>query len=115
MGDRGNIVMDYSEETDDQDQDRRIFFYTHWSGSELKSIVQTALRKRWRWDDPSYLSKIIFWELVKGNEERETGYGIAPHEIDNEHPYVIVTPSQQIVTEGETIWTFEEFIQQEFA
>ena len=66
MGDRGQVLI----------EDVGVYLYTHWDASELTKIVQKALAKKWRWDDPEYLARIIFCEMVKGDEEGETGYGI---------------------------------------
>lgn len=54
-----------------------------------------------------------FCELVKGQESEETGYGIAPYLMDNEHPIVKVTPHTQTVRIGRKSYTFEEFINME--
>lgn len=91
MGDRGNIVIRQS--------DGDVWFYTHWSGSEIKDTVKTALAKRWRWNDESYLARIVFSELVKGNEEEETGFGISTQLQDNGHDIVVVdVPHQRVFT-----------------
>lgn len=109
MGDRGNIVMEYSETKE------RVFFYAHWSGSDLPQILQTALQRKIRWQDESYLARIIFNGMTDGVESEETGFGIAPYLCDNEHDLLIVNPSQQTVTreteDGGQVqtWTFEEF------
>jgi hypothetical protein len=77
MGDRGNVVLTY-------EQGGKIYFYTHWQGSNLREIVRQALiRGKSRWDDEPYLSRIILSEMVKDNVLEETGYGIAPYEMDS--------------------------------
>jgi hypothetical protein len=112
MGDRGNLVMRYTE----QDKPVDIYFYTHWRGSELPAILQRALARRQRWTDPAYLSRIIFNTLTEGNEQEETGFGIAPYLCDNEHDLLIVDHEEQAVirqTEDGTErqrWTFEQFV-----
>lgn len=83
MGDRGNIVMEFKNKD-------RIYFYSHWGGSELPGVVHHALGRRLRWDDPPYLARIIFCSLVKGQESGETGYGISPGICDNEHSLLVV-------------------------
>lgn len=91
MGDRGNIIIRYSNGKD-------IYFYTHWRGSEMRGILASALaRGTDRWSDESYLARIIFCELVKGQEMDTTGFGIAPYEIDNEHQHLIVDCKRNIV------------------
>lgn len=84
MGDRANIVLDYGH-------DKKIFLYTHWGGSELPQTLAYALtRGKERWCDESYLSRIIFSEMVRDNIDDLTGFGIAPYEVDNEHQYLVV-------------------------
>ena len=109
MGDRANIKM--------IDDDGAIFLYSHWGGSELPSILHTALSKKWRWDDSAYLTRIIFCEMVKGQEDQETGFGISTHIPDNEHLVIVVNPTDQIVgleTEnGSRVYgpvSFEDFV-----
>lgn len=91
MGDRGNIRLLYGEEK------RPIYFYTHWSGSDLDSIVRNALAREERWDDPSYLGRIIFCELVKGQEDGTTGFGIDVEIGDGGDQIVTVDMERQTV------------------
>ena len=106
MGDRGNIVMDYGE-------NQQIFFYTHWHGSDIQSILQASLMRAKqgdRLDDAPYLSRIIFCDLCQGEERDLTGFGITPYACDTEHPYLIVDlPNQRVRRDG-SVWTFEEYI-----
>lgn len=106
MGCRGNIQIQFSNK-------RSIYFYTHWRGNSIREVVQSALRRRGRWWDEAYLARMIFCELVKGQESEETGYGIAPYVMDNEHPIVKVTPHTLTVRIGRKSYTFEEFINME--
>src|SRR5438552_15962373 len=66
MGDRGQILMKNSSVT----------LYSHWGASELVEDVRSALQKKARWDDEEYLTRIIFCQMIKGDEDGETGYGI---------------------------------------
>jgi hypothetical protein len=105
MGDRGNIVME-------QEDGNRIYFYSHWGGSDLPHVVQEALnRGQDRWDDEAYLARIIFCELVRGNEPSTTGYGISTYECDNEHPHVVVNSSKQTVTIDDQTIPFKDFVE----
>lgn len=119
MGDRGNIVMQYNGK-----KEQRIYFYGHWSGCDMPGILQGALKKRVRWDDDSYLSRIVFDALTKGRQGEETGFGISPFITDNEHDLLVVDLDNKKVvqeTEGGSFvreWTFDQFcalnIEQEF-
>lgn len=100
MGDRGNIVVFNSDEAGlnpDDRQDGAIFLYTHWGGTYMAGVLTTALKKHWRWDDTSYLTRIIYDELVGDSAGCETGYGIATYAPDNEHPYLVVDTATQSV------------------
>ena len=112
MGDRANIVI----QKDNSNFLADLYFYTHWQGYSLPKIVQDALiRGQERWDDASYLARIIFCKLVEGEENDLTGYGISNLEQDNEHPFVIVNIHQKTVSINNKTWTFKEYIQAEIA
>jgi len=109
MGDRANIKM--------IDDNGAIFLYSHWGGSELPSILHTALSKKWRWDDSAYLTRIIFCEMVKGQEDQETGFGISTHIPDNGHLIIVVDSNKGRVSleteRGQTVFKpipFEVFV-----
>lgn len=73
MGDRGVI------EIIDPQNDNKVCLYTHWSGSDLDATLAKALdRGRERWNDSSYLTRIIFNEMTKGFEMDTAGFGIYP-------------------------------------
>jgi len=103
MGDRGNIKVG------------SIYFYTHWGGSEIKKILQNALvRGKGRWEDESYLNRIIFCEMIQEDVMGETGYGISTGICDNDHPILEVDVENQKIKCGDLVWTFEDYIKQEF-
>lgn len=72
MGDRGNIILNYREGS-------KIYFYTHWTGYNLKNLLKEALiRGKDRWDDTQYLPRIIFCEMIKDHVLDTDGFGISP-------------------------------------
>lgn len=98
MGDRGNIKVG------------KVYLYTHWGGSEIKNILKTALiRGKERWNDESYLTRIIFCEMIKSDVMGTTGYGISTEVIDNEHDILEVDCDKQEVNGI----SFKEFIGEE--
>ena len=119
MGDRANVFVVERQGKDAKDV-KGVYLYTHWAGHELAQVVQDALAKRWRWDDDSYLTRIIFDEMTKGDHGAETGYGISASMGDNGHQIIAVDPRQQRIgfcKEGaelkpglELLWTFEEYV-----
>jgi hypothetical protein len=116
MGDRGNIVVHDGFFKDAAP----VYLYTHWSGYRIKDILQKALSRRLRWNDSPYLTRIIFCEMVSGDVDGETGYGISTVLGDNEHNILHVHPANGTVEErtekGKLVkrWTFDEFIKAEF-
>lgn len=114
MGDRANVYI-----ADQFTPASGVYLYVHWEGAELPLLVQTALRRKIRWDDAQYLARIIFDELVKPPRGRETGVGLSASLCDNDRPSIIRLDCQQQrisfvprgdehepTTEG---WTFEEY------
>lgn len=90
MGDRGNIVV--------RGQRGDVWLYTHWHGTEMKTVLQTALARKQRWDNAPYLTRIIFSEMIKDEVESEYGYGISHYMLDNEHGILVVdVPNQKVV------------------
>lgn len=115
MGDRANIVI----EADKGMFPYPVFFYTHWSGYNIKSTLQRALKRgKERWDDPQYLSRVIFCELV-GKDTGISGFGITTKIGDSGHQLLCVNMKEQKVRERASPsdisakvvkeWTFEEF------
>ena len=88
MGDRANVKI------------AGVHLYTHWGGGNLPFKVQDALKKKWRWDDDAYLARIIFCEMVKGDEEGETGFGISKDLCDNQYPIIDIDCENQTVSFG---------------
>lgn len=85
MGMRQNIKLNY------EGKNPSIYLYSHWGGgskyqdSSLAEALAKALdRGRERWGDESYLARIIFSEVVKGDIDGLTGYGLSPYAIDEE-------------------------------
>jgi hypothetical protein len=84
MGMRRNIALDYGVE-------KKIFLYTHWGAERLEDVLRAALnRGASRWDDPPYLARIIFSEMIQDEVMDTIGYGIAPYVMDDEFPTIEV-------------------------
>ena len=96
MGMRQNKRLDYSEGTP-------IYIYSHWDGDEdvnlspLAQRVRTALARKERWGDESYLARIVMAEVIRGALDEESGYRLAPYETDPEYPTIIVDLKAQTV------------------
>jgi hypothetical protein len=115
MGDRGNIVIKQRKP-----KDSFLYFYTHWSGSDIAFTVQNALKRgKERWDDEQYFARIVFCELVKDDVLGTDGYGISTYMGDNEQDFIVLDVEKQTVSrvkEGDPAakpkesWSFEDFV-----
>jgi hypothetical protein len=109
MGDRANIRF--------YDGESSFYFYTHWEGSRLPKTLQDALKRSVdRWDDPPYLARIIFSEMIKGNVEYTTGYGISTYIVDGGSRVLIVDAEKKMVSlcgrhASSRSWTFQEYLE----
>ena len=96
MGDRANVKVLYGYDHPP------VYLYTHWGGHDLPATVHGALKRKERWDDPSYLARIVFDAMV-GGDKGTTGHGIAPYLPDNEHPIIVLdSDNRKIFLETET-------------
>lgn len=121
MGDRANIVLNQASDNADKagTKCQRIYLYTHWGGYELPITLQKALERRARWNDESYLCRIIFQQLLNG-DTGTTGYGISTYPTDGGYHLLVVDSDKQtvhlekafsddrVVTHGP--WTFEQYV-----
>ena len=79
MGDRAVIEIHQEGGT--------VCLYSHSDGLYLREILAKALeRGSGRWDDPQYLTRIIFNEMTKGREMETIGYGIHVGEAEELGP-----------------------------
>ena len=78
---RRHVALKYDEDHD------KIYLYTHWGAVELHYILGKSLnRARSRWDDTTYLARIIFTDMTEGVGDDLTGYGLSPFVTDDEYP-----------------------------
>ena len=79
MGDRRQIHFNFGEEG-------KIVFYSHWGGYFMTENFARALQKaKPRWGDDPYFVRIILSQFLKEDIDGETGYGIAPYDMDTEY------------------------------
>lgn len=99
MGDRANVKV--------HQQAGDVHLYTHWGGYRVGDALALGLdRGRDRWDDPEYLTRILF-DAMKGDDVTgTTGYGISPVPTDGAEWAVDV--ETQTVTGPTGSWTFEQ-------
>ena len=80
-----------------KDRESCVYLYTHWGAGQLPGIVKRALAKKWRWDDPSYLARIIFDVMTEGSRDEETGFGISTSPAGDAWRLVEVDCAEQVV------------------
>ena len=97
MGDRSNIVIK-------QYDGNRVYLYGHWMGADSIAITKKVLERKERWDDQAYLARMIFSEMVRGDLDSDTGYGISTTMCDNEYPIIVLDPSTQMAWLEEYEW-----------
>jgi hypothetical protein len=109
MGDRGQVFI----------KDTGVYLYTHWGASELCDVVQDAMKRKQRWNDPEYLTRIIFSEMIKKEIDEETGYGIGSSKHGDIWRLITINCESQTIkvsdNNGATRkWSFDEFINVDF-
>ena len=73
-----------------------VYLYTHQGGAELEQDVRCALARQARWDDASYLARIVFEAMIGNQQGRETGLGIqAISQDDLQHPLIVLDTQSQ--------------------
>jgi hypothetical protein len=93
MGERGVIVVRQDE------SDAVIVLYTHWTGDQVEYVVKQTLSRVTRWDDPGYLTRMLFCELVGiGDWDGSMGFAIQLHIPDdlNYDPVLVDVPAQAV-------------------
>lgn len=90
-----------------------VYLYTHWGSGTLCSDVSKALNKKWRWNDLSYLTRIILDEMIMEEQGSETGFGIGTKEVGDAEFIIHILSGNKIKITGGKNWegTFEEFIE----
>ena len=101
MGDRANIlIIDRPKVAEDDNEVSGIYLYTHWSGYEWPERLRLAMNlgtARGRWNDESYLTRILITELYEDLGKGATGGGISTLRCGGEYEVIIVDiPAQQV-------------------
>lgn len=100
IGDRGNLVVKGYD-------DRQVYLYSHWGGTNLPGTLSRALvAGESRWNDEAYLARVIFAHMIEGRPvDDTTGYGISARLGDNEHAILVVNAVQQTVEVWAADWS----------
>jgi hypothetical protein len=109
MGDRANVFV--KDEGYSEPNSRGVYLYTHWGGEVLPHHVQVALKRKQRWDDGPYLTRIIFCTMIKGQEDEETGFGISGSLCDGENAIITINIREQTISFGKAKkWKLDEYV-----
>jgi len=116
MGNHANIYI--QDSTDPSDPG--VTLYTHWDKDEIAQDLQQVLSRKQRWNHPTCLVRMIFSQMIRGNETSGMGYGIQGGLHQRNEPTIIVDTGKQTVSfvlgsdhpdkEAYT-WSFGQFIQ----
>lgn len=81
MGDRGNIVV--------LDGKQGVWLYSHWGGSRLEETARKAVESSGRVGDPSYLTRIIFCNMIadgfRDYDTKEMGRELVNRELKRDN------------------------------
>ena len=115
MGCRGTIEI-WENGAAPKDEEAPVVLYTHWGAKDMLMNLKTVLKRRKRWSDAAYLSRMIFCKMVEGDERGETGYGIMTCNIgDAEEEIVVDCDRQEVIIKGSDnnkSYTFSELAEQ---
>lgn len=102
MGARSNVYITDSTDAAYDHGQRGIYIYSHGSGPELPEKVRDALAfGRGRWDDSTYLTRILIDQITKDARDQETGYGVGLTSGENSFPMVTVDLGNQTARVGD--------------
>lgn len=94
-----------------QGENQFVCFYAHWGLSSAFQDLARALDKgRSRWDDPSYLTRIIVSQIVGDQWDETTGFGlwVSAEPCDYEENF-LVDLVEKTVTAVDGTKSFEDF------
>lgn len=76
----------------------RVYLYSHDYAKTLVSDVHRVLSKKKRWDDPDYLSRMIFCEMIPTEFwESDTGFGIGTQMYADVNLLVTIDTVKEII------------------
>ena len=116
MGCRGTIeIWEYASAP--KSEERPVVLYTHWGADDMMYNISETLKRKKRWSDPAYLSRMIFCEMVKDDTKGSTGYGILTDNVGDAQEEIVVDCSRHEIIRkrighDNQIFTFNELIEE---
>lgn len=93
MGDRASIYI-----VENSEFEHGIYLYSHFNGYILHDELAKALTfGSSRWDDPSYLTRIIISQVFKDENDGLLGAGVSTFPTYGEYPIIVVDTAGQRV------------------
>ena len=113
MGCRGTIEI-WEHADAPKDEESPVVLYTHWGANEMEDDLRDVLSRKKRWNDPAYLSRMIFSRMIRNDIDGEYGYGIMTDNINDAEQEIIVDCNrQEVIVKGwdkNDTYTFDDFI-----
>jgi len=98
----------------------RVYLYSHNTANELVSVVSDVLSRKVRWDDPDYLSRMIFCRMVPKNKwDNELGFGIGTQlyrdvnmliSLDTVHQTIRISSAFETYITNSITMSFDDFL-----
>ena len=80
-----------------QQKPHSVFLYTHWGADEiLQDVIKGIIKGKLRWNDPTYLTRILFDSMKKGDDSTKS-FGIGTFQAGDIEKLVIVDTENQEV------------------
>ena len=98
----------------------RVYLYSHNTANELVSVVSDVLSRQVRWDDPDYLSRMIFCRMIPKNKwDDELGFGIGTQlykdvnmliTLDTVHQTIKISSAFETYITNSITMSFDDFL-----
>ena len=76
-------------------QPHSVFLYTHWGADEiLQDVIKGMIKGKLRWNDPTYLTRILFDSIKKGDDSTKS-FGIGTFQAGDIEKLIIVDIEHQ--------------------
>ncbi len=78
---------------------KRVYLYTHSGAKGLVARVHSTLSKKKRWDDPDYLARMIFCDMIpKEKWDSDRGFGISTDLCSSVNLLITIDIESQTIT-----------------
>jgi hypothetical protein len=98
----------------------RVYLYSHNTANELVNVVSDVLSRQVRWDDPDYLSRMIFCRMIPKNKwDDELGFGIGTQlytdvnmliTLDTVHQTIKISSAFETYITNSITMSFDDFL-----